>query len=97
MWRAAILAALLATGCADDAMMGDDGRLIAPDDGDHATLETPEAAGECTGEPDCEVSCVYSCRTVPTGPVTCPTDPPPEPERVMGASCLCAESLCAWY
>ena len=97
MWRAAILAVLLAAGCADDGMGSGGGRLIPPGDGDHAALETPEAAGECAVDADCEISCIYSCRTVPTGPVTCPSDPPPEPERVMGATCMCAETICAWY
>jgi hypothetical protein len=96
MFRAAILAAFLLSGCGDD-MAGGDARLIPPGDGDYATLETPEAAGECAGDTDCEVSCVHSCRPVPTGPVTCPSDPPPEPERIMGAACLCVDSVCAYY
>lgn len=97
MLRAAIVAALLLTGCGDDMVGGGDGRLIPPGDGDYSTLEGPEAAGECAVDEDCEVSCTHSCRAVPTGPVTCPSEPPPEPERIMGAACICADSVCAYY
>ncbi len=99
MFRALMLAAFalaLASACsADDA---DSGRLVPPGDEAYAELEQPEAVGECAANPDCEIRCERQCAPLPTGPVTCPADPPPLPERLDQAVCVCDETaVCAWY
>jgi hypothetical protein len=99
MLRAVMLAAFalaLASACTPDD--GDSGRLIPPGDEDYADLERPEATGECSASPDCEASCEHQCAPIPTGPVTCPADPLPLPERLDQADCVCDETaVCAWY
>jgi len=88
----AVVLALAA--CADD---GGETRLIQMNDPQYADLETPEAPRECSQTSDCKHSCVHSCIAVPTGPFTCPSTPPPEPDRLVGASCRCVDQICAWY
>lgn len=75
---------------------GEEDRLIQRDDSEFSTLEQPEAPDECTATSQCEHSCVHSCVAESAGPVTCPVDPTPVPERLVGASCACADERCKW-
>jgi hypothetical protein len=89
-----VLALGMVLGCSDPE---DGGRLIPPGDSDYNALEAPETAGECSTNADCEISCTHVCAPPPSGPVTCPSDPPPKPARVVGAQCLCADTVCAYF
>ena len=75
---------------------GDEDRLIQRDDSQFDLLETPEESGECAQNSDCVDSCVHSCIPIPTGPMTCPIEPAPLPERLVGAECACAGARCKW-
>ena len=52
-------------------------RLAPPGDPEFTWLKTPEVAGECADDSGCVASCTHHCIATPTGPTTCPTDPPP--------------------
>jgi hypothetical protein len=92
----AAFACLLGPAC--DQVAGSPERLIPPGDPEHVDLEQPEAAGECQSTSECQHSCVHGCVPLAGGPVTCPADPPPLPERLADATCLCDGDLrCAWY
>jgi hypothetical protein len=97
--------ALTSAGCpAGDDDDDDDAdaaipRYIPSSDPDFEDLELPETNDECTRNEDCEHSCVHSCIPASALPITCPADPPPVPERLEGAECLCVRELdrkCAW-
>jgi hypothetical protein len=99
-----LLIALTSAGCPAETDDDDDfdaaiPRYIPASDPDFADLELPEEHDECTRDEDCEHSCVHSCIPASALPITCPADPPPVPERLIDAECLCVRELdrkCAW-
>jgi hypothetical protein len=85
---------LMQAGCSDP----DDGedRLIPSTDGQFGALERPELPGECATSSTCQASCVHSCIPERQEPMTCPIDPIPLPERLVGATCVCDDQICKW-
>lgn len=90
-----LLALLVAAGCGDDPGL-EDLRLVPMDDPDYGALEPPEEVGECGVDAGCVATCVHACAPDVPGPITCPKDPPPLPERLVDAHCACEQAVCAW-
>ena len=88
---------LLAGSCMGEPEPASQVRLIPPEDSEFAERETPEVEGECQTSVECEISCQHSCALPAVGPVTCPSEPEPTPERVTDALCGCLGTVCAWY
>lgn len=71
-------------------------RLIPSTDSQFGALERPERAGECSATSDCQASCVHSCIPDSQEPMTCPIEPLPLPDRLVGATCACDDDACKW-
>ena len=96
MGRAGIIAVFVAAALVACDGGADDPRRVPPGDAEFVDLETPEQTGECAEAAACEATCLHACALVNNGPVTCPTDPPPLPDRLQAATCSCFETVCAW-
>ena len=80
--------------CGDDVPLED--RLIQSNDSEFGKLERPESVGECSTSSDCIDNCLHSCTPDSAQPMTCPIEPEPLPNRLIGATCACADDACKW-
>lgn len=96
LYRLAMRRTLLTLCLAACSGEGGEDRLIPSTDSQFTALERPELAGECAETSQCNGSCVHSCVPVSREPTTCPADPVPPPERLLGAICICHEQVCKW-
>jgi hypothetical protein len=95
MRRTLLALCLCATAACSDDASGED-RLIPSTDGQFGALERPEVSGECELSSTCKESCVHSCIPDIQEPMTCPVEPTPRPQRLVGATCVCDAQVCKW-
>lgn len=86
-----VVSAFLFLGCGSD-----DNRLIPTSDPQYQLLEGPERLQECEIKTICEENCLHSCTPSSNQPMTCPANPTDRPQRIVGATCDCIDTICQW-